>query len=150
MGSFVLILGVLLLVMAYVLWPLRKDVFLPKSEESARSRLLAEQERLLNALRELDFDHTLGKVLPEDYEVQRAALIRQGAEVMRQLDELARARDRKSQKAERVSDDLVEEYLIRRRSERAEKGGGFCPNCGKAVLAADRFCSHCGHNLQEN
>jgi hypothetical protein len=51
------------------------------------SSLLAERDRVLNALQELDFDYALGKVPPEDYPQQRAVLLKSGAEVLRQLDQ---------------------------------------------------------------
>lgn len=147
--SLLLILGVLLLAAAFVAQPFIGAARPSPAADRTRSRLLAEQERLINALRELDFDHALGKVPAEDYPLQRAELVRQGAEVMRQLDELPSARGRPRQsRAVSVTDDAIEERITSRRSERREKAGGFCPHCGKVVLAADRFCSHCGKSLQ--
>ena len=55
-------------------------------EEHQFSALLAERDRLLNALHELDFDHTLGKIPEEDYPQQRAILLQRGADVLRKLD----------------------------------------------------------------
>ncbi len=55
-------------------------------QEHELSALLAERDRLLNALQELDFDHALGKIPDEDYPSQRALLLQRGAEVLRQLD----------------------------------------------------------------
>lgn len=147
--SLLLLLGVLLLAAAFVLQPFLGEFHLSPAADRRRSRLLAEQERLLNALRELDFDYTLGKVPAEDYPLQRAELIRQGAEVMRKLDELPPVARRTRQVASAlVTDDAIEERITARRSERREKVGGFCPHCGKVVLATDRFCSHCGKALQ--
>jgi hypothetical protein len=54
--------------------------------EHVRSNLLAERDRVLEALQELDFDNALGKIPPEDYPVQRVALLQRGAEILRQLD----------------------------------------------------------------
>ncbi len=147
--SLLLLLGILVLAAAFVAQPFRGTETPSRSEENARSRLLAEQERLLNALRELDFDYTLDKIPAEDYPLQRAELVRQGAEVMRRLDELPPVARRTRQVAlASMTDDAIEERITARRSERREKVGGFCPHCGKAVLATDRFCSHCGKALQ--
>lgn len=52
------------------------------------SALMAERDRLINALQELDFDYALGKIPEEDYPAQRAVLLQQGAEVLRELDRL--------------------------------------------------------------
>lgn len=51
-----------------------------------RSTLLAERDRLLNALQELDFDHGLGKIPAEDYQPQRSSLLQRAANVLRELD----------------------------------------------------------------
>ncbi len=47
-----------------------------------RNSLLAERERLLSALSELDFDHSLGKIPAEDYPNQRIEHAPAHAEVL--------------------------------------------------------------------
>lgn len=59
-----------------------------ESLEHRRSSLLAERDRILNALQELEFDDTLGKIPAEDYPIMRAELLKQGSHVLRQLDAL--------------------------------------------------------------
>jgi hypothetical protein len=59
-----------------------------QEREHRESSLLAERDRVLNALQELDFDYALGKVPPEDYPQQRAVLLKTGANVLRELDEI--------------------------------------------------------------
>ena len=78
-GSIFLILALLILVALFVSRP-----FISRSQETVsltldpqdheRSSLLAERDRLLNALQELDFDATLGKIPEEDYPAQREAV----------------------------------------------------------------------------
>ena len=123
------------------------------------SSLLAERERLLSALQELDFDHTLGKIPAEDYPTQRAALLKKGADVLRQLDaitpvarkrmEINRNRDKGDIKqAPMLTDDDVEDLLSKRRNIKKDKTAGFCPTCGKPVLESDIFCPSCGSTLK--
>jgi len=57
--------------------------------EIRRSSLLAERDRILTALQDLEFDFTLGKIPSETYPVQRTELLTNGAAVLRQLDELS-------------------------------------------------------------
>ena len=52
------------------------------------STLLAERERTLTALMELDFDNGIGKIPAEEYSTQRASLIQKGSDILRQLDEI--------------------------------------------------------------
>jgi zinc-ribbon domain len=123
------------------------------------SSLLAERERLLSALQELDFDHSLGKIPAEDYPIQRAALLKKGAEVLRQLDALTpiarkrkdinkKAEDGEFTQARQLTDDDLEDLLSKRRNIRKDKTAGFCPNCGKPVLESDIFCPSCGSTLK--
>ncbi len=53
-----------------------------------RSMLLAERDRILTALHELDFDHALGKIPEAEYPQQRMILLQKGANVLRELDSL--------------------------------------------------------------
>src|SRR5689334_3188954 len=89
-GSIFLILAVLILVAIYLYAPFTlRELRLRSGESSEISALKAERDRVIDALRELDFDHTLGKIPPEDYPMQRAELLQKGADVLRRLDELA-------------------------------------------------------------
>ncbi|HJW90316.1 MAG TPA: zinc ribbon domain-containing protein [Anaerolineales bacterium] len=93
-GSIFLILALLVLVGLFVARPLFERKSNGASldtgdEEHTHSAFLAERDRILNTLEELDFDHLLGKIPSADYPGQRALLVQRGAEVLRQLDLLA-------------------------------------------------------------
>lgn len=170
LGAFFLVLAVALIVVLYVGQPLldrrgRRTT----AEAHETSALMAERDRVVNALQELDFDFNLNKIPAEDYPVQRAELLKKGADILKQLDDLtpnshrsssagaaadriesavaARRADLASTKAVVRDDDDVEALIAARRKTRKEKSGGFCPRCGKPVLASDRFCPHCGKSI---
>lgn len=182
LGSFFLILAVLIAVGVFISRPffMRRAVKNAPQSTSMRERehstLLAEHERLLTALQELDFDHSLGKIPDEDYPVQREELLKAGAGVLRQLDTFKTqvsplaAEDRleaaiASRRADAVGrksppqaaaisagptvavDDELEALIVSRRQGRPEKAGGFCPRCGRAVQRSDQFCPKCGAKL---
>jgi len=92
-GSIFVIIALVVLVALYVSRPLFErqspDVH-PNDDQPDRehSTLMAEHDRILNALQELDFDQVLGKIPEEDYPQQRTALLLQGADVLRKLDAL--------------------------------------------------------------
>jgi hypothetical protein len=158
--AIILLLIVLALIILFVTRPLferRRARTLGSSHEL--SSLMAERERLLTALQELDFDQTLGKIPTEDYPAQRAALLQKGVEVLRQLDALTPGSARQAGgKANRLdstpeptappSDDDLEDLLAKRRNARKDKTAGFCPKCGKPVLQSDVFCPSCGSTLK--
>jgi len=121
--------------------------------DQLRSTLLAERDRLLSALQELDFDYNLGKIPAEDYPPQRAVLTHAAAEALRKLDELSPAGEvDNSYQAPVPPEPVVAEpagealdlVIATYRRNRMEKAIGFCPRCGKPVKKSDKFCSRCG------
>jgi NADH pyrophosphatase NudC (nudix superfamily) len=159
-------LAVLILVGMYLYAPfLERRARNVTEEEHELSALMAERDRVINSLQELDFDFKLGKVPEEDYPAQRASLLQKGAEILRKIDTLApqpvstqdtEARLEKAIAARRadasvaraeVSDDDVEAMIAARRKGRRDKSAGFCPRCGKPVMVTDRFCPACGKSL---
>ena len=91
-GSILLLLALLVLIGLFIARPLidRETVVVSPQEDQQEheiSTLLAERDRILTALNELDFDHALGKIPEQQYPAQRAILLQQGADVLRKLDE---------------------------------------------------------------
>ncbi|MGD0006077.1 MAG: zinc ribbon domain-containing protein [Anaerolineaceae bacterium] len=162
LGALFLILALALLVGMYLSRPflsLESEHDAPEGEpaeqqeDQLRSTLLAERDRLLSALQELDFDHYLGKIPEEDYSPQREALAHNTAEVLRRLDEIpplealevpAVAAIPAAPVAVEPPDEKLELLIAVHRRNRLEKSVGFCPRCGKPVKKSDKFCSRCG------
>jgi hypothetical protein len=145
-----LTLAVLILVGAYLYAPfLRGYGKRVSAEERELSALLAERERVLSSLQELDFDFKLGKIPEGDYPTQRTSLLQKGADVLRKIDALSAEHPREAAKAGRsITDATIEAMISKRRAERKGRFDGFCPKCGKPVLATDRFCPSCGKALK--
>ena len=80
-GSFLLLLAV-----AYMI---ARPLFATEEafEEAEDSKLLAEKERQLADIRELDMDFATGKLTEEDYRTLRARSLAEAAAAMRALDE---------------------------------------------------------------
>lgn len=146
---------------ALVVWFVGRPLFSPaprkprpaeSGADSTRSALLAERERILSALADLDFDNTLGKIPAEDYPIQRAELVAAGAEVLRKLDELDAAAPKPGQAAPKpaaaprkpAADDDLERAISARRRARERSSAGFCAKCGTPLQRSDRFCPKCG------
>jgi hypothetical protein len=90
-GSLLIILALLVLVGIFVSRPLveRKEVKITSDdikEEHDHSALLAERDRTLDSLEELDFDYAVGKIPEADYPAQRNVLIKRGAYILQELD----------------------------------------------------------------
>lgn len=161
--SIFLALGIAVFVALYLYAPfLERRARRVTAEEHELSGLLAERERTVNALQELDFDYKLGKVPEEEYPTQRLNLLQKGAEILKRIDELvppkphspedidierAIASRRTQAAASHLTDDELESLILKRRKGRITKTAGFCPNCGKAVMVSDKFCPSCGKVL---
>ena len=88
-GAILLLIALLMGVGLYLAAPLMSNYSTDTRQGTQEvSSLLAERDRIINALQELDFDFKLGKIPEEDYPVQRAELLRTGADVLKKLDHL--------------------------------------------------------------
>jgi len=173
-GALFLLLALLILVALFVSRPfLERQPAAILQEEHVTSPLLAERDRILTALQELDFDYALGKIPAEEYPLQRNGLLQRGAAILRQLDVLtpssspingrgeseedrleaaiaARRVDAaaRSDSAKEATDEDVEALIAKRRASRKDKAAGFCPKCGRPILSSDSFCPQCGYALK--
>lgn len=178
-GSILLLLALCILVMLFIARPLlepKRSVII--TTEHDLSHWLAERDRALNALQELDFDYALGKIPEEDYPATRAWLVQSGTEILRKLDELqpneaagsnidrieAAIASRRLQQTAAVSaaapaggngqnristpDDDLETRIAERRRQRNGKAAGFCHKCGVAIQKSDQFCPKCGAKIK--
>ena len=89
LGSIFLLLAVVVLVGLYLYIPFMARTRRMTGESYEVSALLAEHDRVINSLQELDFDNSLGKIPADEYAPQRALLLQKGADILRKLDELA-------------------------------------------------------------
>ncbi len=129
------------------------------------SSLMAERDRIINALQELDFDHAIGKIPAQDYPVQRAALLQKGADILKKLDSLAltpgssprEASWKNNNHSGESVEDRVESAVAARRADRAATSAQppIAPNDDEieSLIAARRtarkeksggFCTRCG------
>lgn len=164
-GSILLGLALLLVVVFIVAQPLLDRAGAAERAPGPLDALLAEHERVLLALRDLDFDHAMGKTLADDYVAQREQLLAQGRAVLQQLDSLA-----PGQASGVDLDDQIEQAIARRRRRgvsavtrgaaeadsavgsgqrrtAAPPTGRFCSQCGRPARPEDKFCGACGAAL---
>lgn len=128
---------------------------------SRRQILLAEKEAILAQIRDLDFDHDTGKMPDEIHQRQRAHLMNSAADILKQLEQSVEKAPQSAAPtvngAVNADDDIEAAVARMRRSQKGRSvprpqpasanGGGFCPQCGSAFDAGDKFCVSCGHKL---
>lgn len=136
-----------------------------RSRITRRQLLLAQKEATLAQIRELDFDHSTGKLPAEVHEIQRAELVAKAAAILEKIDELDKmVTSQLSVSADEKDIDAEIEAIVARlrkssaaanakyavtakRQVASHQSNGYCPQCGQSVDAGDKFCASCGHKL---
>ncbi|MGD2077375.1 MAG: zinc ribbon domain-containing protein [Chloroflexota bacterium] len=167
-GSLLLGLALLVGVGLFVTRPIFTRDPHRKRRMSERKALLLQKEAVLTEIRALDFDYETGKVSDEEYQQQREAYLEDAAELLKHIDEIDERyleTEKTPLPAEQPQSefDEIEAAIARRRGMAAKSApaqkaplaassaarGNFCPQCGEAADADDRFCAYCGHQLAE-
>jgi hypothetical protein len=86
-----LIAGILLLLalVIYVFWP--ENAFAAQRQKTQLDFLLERKEQLYENLRDLNFEYRAGKYPEEDFQVQRAHLEAETAQLLAEIERLQRA-----------------------------------------------------------
>ena len=86
-----MIAGLFLLfaLLVYTFWP--ENVFASQREKTRLDYLLERKEQLYENLRDLNFEYRAGKYPEEDFEVQRAQLENETAQLLAEIDHLQQA-----------------------------------------------------------
>lgn len=148
-GSFVIVLFLFLLSGFFVLRP----IFISSNSgrragSTRRDSLVAERERLLNAIEELDLEFELEKISPAEHARNRDILLAEAAVVLRDLDDLPSSKaETRKQESPKPADDDLERMIAERRKQLKGKKLIDCPHCGKSVEKGAQFCSQCGGAL---
>jgi hypothetical protein len=118
-----------------------------------RTRAALEREKtlVLRSIKELEFDHAMGKVSDKDFAEMSARLRSRAAGLIRQLDAGSAYRDE------------IEKEIAKRVGQKVEKSdagprGGpqgsapdaikSCPQCGQGNDPDAKFCKNCGSKLE--
>lgn len=88
-GSLLMGIGLMLVVALFVGRPFLKGQLARREALTTRDALLAHKESLLEQIRALDFEHETEKMPGDEYQRQRALLLKEAAATLRELDDLA-------------------------------------------------------------
>lgn len=137
LGCMALLLG-LLLYLGYPFLISAPAISASGSTEHAR-QLLERKEQVYTAIKEIEFDHALGKLPAEDYQRHRQQLEAEALTLLQQLDQM----DGRSEALlkSRIKGDVL---ALR---QRPGPGPLLCPACGALRRGEDRFCPQCGAPL---
>lgn len=155
LASLLVILALVIIVVGFIGRPLIEKRIASVTDVSRyNSELQAEKDQILMNLQELDLDQAMGKLPAGEYESRRTSLVVHGAAVLKELDRLegvtrvvpAQIEGSTGQDAEDL-ETQIEMEIRQRRGKLDEKAAGYCPQCGHALHAGDRFCTGCGSQV---
>jgi hypothetical protein len=143
--------------LAFVLWPLFSAKVKPyHTENDELAELLVRKEGIMAAIKDLEFDHRVGKVSEEDYQRFDARLRRQAIVYMQQIEKVAPetagledaleaeiARQRHTANGKATSPAKVETARVVAATPTVSSSR-FCTTCGEPLLANHKFCANCG------
>lgn len=177
LGSVLLGVALIVIVLLYLArpfaMPIDEEARLDREEVDS---LHLRRDALLRQIRELDDDMEAAKVAPELYQARRPQLMKQAALLTQQLDAHGystgapaaaapadldaqlEAAIKRARTPQQVDEDI--ESAVRQARGRSSNGApsatvptstaAYCPQCGRRVEPADRFCPKCGHNLMQD
>lgn len=115
-----------------------EDLGLGAEMLAGRTRAALEREKTLalRTIKELEFDHSMGKLSEKDFTEMSARLRVRAAGLLRQLDQGAA-----------TYKDQIEKELLRRARVAPAAATTFCAACGTANDSDAAFCKKCGGKL---
>ncbi len=151
LGSILILLAVFLAAVLYLVRPFFTEGDSPLQLKAGASSLLAEKERLLTAIEDLEQEFWLEKIPEKDYHRKREYLLKTAAGVLQEIERLQQDSPQAENSREVVEDRIEEESLEimieARRKKLHQQSRGTCPNCGADVYRGDQFCGRCGEAL---
>jgi hypothetical protein len=143
--------------LAFVLWPLFSAKVKPyHTENDELAELLVRKEGIMAAIKDLEFDHRVGKVSEEDFQRFDARLRRQAIIYMQQIEKIAPettgledaleaeiARQRRTDNGKAAAPVRVETTKVVAAAPTASSSR-FCTTCGEPLSANHKFCANCG------
>ncbi|MBI5030332.1 MAG: zinc ribbon domain-containing protein [Chloroflexi bacterium] len=137
-------------VIAFAAYPLFQrtdelDVVFVGATDPMWENLVTQRDATYGAIKDLENDHTMGKLSDVDYRTLRAKYETKAVTILQELDGLVGKKP--SVQTNSATDDDIEREIVSLR--RAPKNGKLeCPTCGAPHLSEDVFCAKCGTSLK--
>ena len=172
MASLALVAGAFGLIL-YPLWQQTRPEAIFQSDRSGQTleEHQARYQAALEAIKDLMFDHEMGKISAEDYERLLAKSKVEAAEIRHQIDRLshsaavgvaaaldveierlvAQLRKNQPEPSDMLFHEVEAEIELLKNIQLnpAELDESACSHCGQVFLPGDTFCTGCGHPLPE-
>ncbi len=142
----IILLFMTFLVLGYVLYPFYQSryrwAYIPRNEEDPQVQQLQEAKReVLSAIKEIEFEHQMGKLSHADYEKLRDEYRKKALWILQELDRF----NHPTRDVDRVEEEIrAYRYKLKHSGQSSIR---FCPDCGASVEPFYKFCVQCGRQL---
>jgi hypothetical protein len=107
----------------------------------ARAAIEREKALVLRSIKDLEFDHAMGKVSNQDFADMGQRLRTRAAGLLRQLDAGAAY-------STQIEEELARRLAAAGAAPAETPAARFCTQCGSPTAAGSKFCGQCGHRLE--
>lgn len=137
---------------AVVAWPFfnpaeEADSLLATSADPVVEGLVVQRDAAYAAIKDLEFDHEMGKLSDTDYRSMRSKMESKAVALLQELDGHQLSGEQRVG-ADAEDDDSIEREIQSLRRAPRTPVGLACPKCGTAHAAGDAFCAKCGTSLR--
>jgi len=155
MVGYVILFGLLLGACYWIINPLlqqddHQNGLAPKPKDMLQA-LKDKKDGAYAAIRELEFDLSMGKLTEEDFQILKRQYTQEAVGYMKQMDQLESQQATFSKPVDAVVEEEIEQGVaqIRPPGSTARKYI-YCTSCGKKAKVESRFCTACGANLGQH
>ena len=138
--------GLVILAGCYVLSPLFQETKeangMDLPDETELDRLLDRKAVIYDSLKDLNFEHAMGRLTDADYRRLEADYKNDAALLLQKLDQLGDSKD---------LDNAIEKNIAARKAAlftpAPDRKTRFCPSCSAAIIPGKKYCADCGERL---
>ncbi len=112
--------------------------------ETEMDRLLGRKAVVYRNLKDLEFEHKMGRLSDGDFQQLNASYKNEAAAILQQLDLL---------NASENLEEMIEKEAAARKSARYGSGSqqapesSRCPSCGAEIIPGKKYCADCGQRI---
>jgi len=120
------------------------DLGIEMLAETELDRLLQRKNVIYRNLRDLEFEHKMGRLSDTDFRQLEAGYKSEAAGILQKVDQL---------NTDELIDDSIEKDVAARKAKlyrsrpKTNKESRRCPACGAEAISGKRYCADCGHQL---
>ena len=128
----------------------RQNGLKPKQEDILKE-LKNKKDGAYAAIRELEFDLSMGKLTEEDFQILKRQYVQEAAGYMQEMDKLESSQATVSMLPDTDLEEEIEQNVTAVPTPKStRKKYIYCTSCGEKAAAESRFCVACGSNLHKH